>query len=161
MTSQCGAADQLSVFYKLVDKRVIASQLSRYARDAELSAQAAVQAEALFKNDSLVVASLRITECLALSSLANGAERGAEQLALLCRNWAVLLSVIQLLLRRLEADTLLPGTIREEALDYGAYAQAAVSKAKNNVGVYNGIQHSCRRRVQEPGIIAAAVVATT
>ena len=41
-------ADQLAAFYKLVDKEVIAGQLCRYARDAELSAQAALQAEALF-----------------------------------------------------------------------------------------------------------------
>ena len=41
------------------------------------------------------------------------------------------MSLINLLLRRLEADTVLPGTLREEELDYEAHSKASVFKAKN------------------------------
>ena len=43
----------------------------------------------------------------------------------------MLLAVIRLLQRRVDANKLLPGTIREEELDYDAHVQAAVMKAKN------------------------------
>ena len=122
--------DKLAALYKLVDKKAIAGVLSRYARDAELSAEAAVQAEALFGDDSLVVADLRYAECVGLAGLAAAAS-GAEEVALTRRSLAVLLRIIPLLLRRLEANTLLPGTIREEELDYEAHFQAAMSKAIN------------------------------
>ena len=128
--SQRGAAtwappppDQLAAFYKLVDKKVIAGVLCRAARDVELSAQAAVQAEALFGDDSLVVASLRFSESESLAGLFLAAS-GAEADALLRRCWAALVSLVPLLLRRIEANTLLPGTIREEELDFDAHVQA-------------------------------------
>ena len=105
--------DRLATFYKLVDKRTIAGQLCRYARSAELSAQAAVQAEALFGDDSLVVARLRCSESTSLTGLALAAS-GAEEKALLRRSFDPLLSLIPLLLRRVEANALLPGKIREE-----------------------------------------------
>ena len=122
---------QLAAFYKLVDKRTIAGALCREARDAELSAQAAGQAEALFEDDSLVVASLRLSECEAIASLHEAASVAAEKQALLRRTWALLLSVVVLLLHRLEADTLLPGTLREEELDYEVHVQAGKLKANN------------------------------
>ena len=133
--SQQGAArappspDQLVAFYELADKRTIAGQLCRYARDAELSAQAAVQAEVLFE-DSLVVAGLRLSECRALVSLLCVAS-GAEKVALVRRVWPVIVSLVPLLRRRLEADTLLPGSLREEELAYEAHAQAVIHKARN------------------------------
>ena len=74
-SSQRGAAlprgappppDQLAAFYRLVDKKAIAGVLGRHARDAELSASAAVQAEALFGENSLVFAHLRMGETQAL-----------------------------------------------------------------------------------------------
>ena len=74
--------DQLATFYKLVDKQVAAGLLCREARDAELSAQAAVQAETLFGDDSLVVASLRMCESVAHAQLA-AATSGAERQTLL------------------------------------------------------------------------------
>ena len=138
-SSQRGAAsarappppDQLASFYKLVDKEVIAGVLCRHARCAELSASAAAQAEALFTNDdSLVVADMRIDESESLNSLALRAS-GAEREELVRRTWAALVSVVPLLLRRMEANTLLPGTLREEELDYDAHAQAAAKKAQN------------------------------
>ena len=122
--------DQLASFYKLVGKVVMAAALCRHARHAELSAQAAVQAEALFGDNSLVVADLRMSECMALSRL-DAEASGAEKEALLRLSLAVLLSIVTLLLRRLEVDTLLPGSIREEELDYEAHALAAIKKAKN------------------------------
>ena len=70
---------QLASFYKLVDKEAIAGALCRHARNAELSGQAGVQAEALFGgDDSLVVARLRLEESQSLTNLgveASGAER--------------------------------------------------------------------------------------
>ena len=121
---------QLAAFYKLVDKQAIAGVLSRAARHAELSAQAAVLAQALFGDDSLVVSSLRIGESESLAGLATAAS-GAEQDVLARQSWDVLVSLIPPLLRRLEANTLLPGTVKEEELEYSAYMQAAILKAKN------------------------------
>ena len=138
-SSQRGAAtsratpppDQLAAFYKLVDKQLIAGVLCRHARVAELSASAAVQAEALFGgDDSLVVASLRLDESESLSSLALRAS-GAERETFTRRSWAALVSLIPLLRRRVEANTLLPGTVREEELGYEAHMQAAGMKAQN------------------------------
>ena len=42
------------------------------------------------------------------------------------------MSLINLLLRRLADNTLLPGTIREEEIDYAAHVQAAAKKARND-----------------------------
>ena len=123
--------DQLASFYKLVDKKVIASALCRYARSVELSASAAVQAEALFGgDDSLVIVNLRVGESQSLTSLAVEAS-GAEQEMFVRRAWILLVSVLPLLLRRVEVNTLLPGTVREEELDYYAHVQAAAMKAQN------------------------------
>ena len=123
--------DQLASFYKLLDKRVIAGALCRHARDAELSASAALQAEALFgEGDSLVVAHLRMSESRSLNKLAAEAS-GAEAEAPCRRSCSVLLSLLPLLLRRIEANTLLPGAVREEELDYTAHVQASLAKAKN------------------------------
>ena len=120
--------DRLAAFYKLVDKKAVAGMLCRYARAAELSASAAASAEALFEENSLVVANLRMDESQALNCLALKAS-GAERAAFVRRAWAVLVSVLPLLLHRVEANTLLPGTVREEELDYYAYLQAAITKA--------------------------------
>ena len=122
--------DQLAAFYKLADKAAIAGVLCRHARHAELSASAAVQAEALFGDDSLVVVDLRIRETDALMSLAVEAS-GAERVAFM--RWSlltVLLLIIPVLLRRVEANTPLPGTIREEEVDCEARAQALVMKTQ-------------------------------
>ena len=89
---------QLIAFRALVDKLVTAGLLRRHARTAELSARAAMQAEALFGDDSLVVASLRMGESNALNSTAAGMS-GAEQEQMDRSIWALLLSVIAILLR--------------------------------------------------------------
>ena len=47
------------------------------------------------------------------------------------RSFAALVSLIPLLLSRLEANTLLPGTNREEELDFEAHVQVAAFKASN------------------------------
>ena len=122
--------DRLAVFYKLVDKKVIAAVLCRYAHAVELAAEAATQAEALFTDDSLVVARLRMDGSESLSSLACNAS-GAECEAYAHQSWALLLSTIAILVRRLESSIMLPGTIREEELDYGAHEKAVIFKAKN------------------------------
>ena len=148
--------DQLASFYKLVAKRTIASVLCRHARNAELSANAAVQAEALFGDNSLVVAHLRMGESQALAILAQEAN-GAQQKTLFRRSWATLLSVLPLLLRRLEANTLLPGSIREEELEYEVHARVALKNAKNEPvpspvqnGVDHGLRHTFESHVQKP-----------
>ena len=110
---------------------MIAGVLCRNARNAELSSLAASQAEALFRDDSLVVANLRLQECQALNSLAIHASGGAEREVFTRKLWNVLLLVINLLLRRLEASTLLPGTIRAEEMEYEVHTQTVMKKAKN------------------------------
>ena len=75
----------------------MAGQLGRHARNVELSAQAALQAEALFGDDSIVVVRLRMSESESLNSLAIRAS-GAEEKALLQKSRATLLSIINLLL---------------------------------------------------------------
>ena len=134
-SSQRGAApptpDQLAAFYKLVDKKVIAGTLARQARDAALSASAAVQAEALFGEISLVLAHLRKCESQCLTNQALLASC-VEREVLVRRSWAVLVLLTRLLLRRVEANTLLPGTLKKEELDYAAHVQAALAKAKDD-----------------------------
>ena len=109
---------------------MIAGVLCRHARAVELAAEAATQAEALFTDDSLVVAKLRVDGSMNVSSLALHAS-GAHRQAFARQSRELLLSVIPILLRRLEANTLLPGTIREEELDYAVHSKAAVCKATN------------------------------
>ena len=123
--------DQLASFYKLVDKQVIAGVLCRHARNAELSAQAAVQAEALFGNNSLAVADLRMAESAALAELAVDASGVEQKVAFLRKSWAVLVPVNNLLLHRLSTNTLLSGTITAEEMDYEVHFKAVASKAKN------------------------------
>ena len=109
---------------------MVAGTLNRHSRCAELAARASTQAEALFADDSLVVADLQRSESVALSNLA-GQASGVEQFTLVRRSWGVLVSLIALLLRRLEANTVLPGTLREEELDYEVHFTTAMKKAKN------------------------------
>ena len=122
--------DQLASFYKLVNKVVIAGVLCRYARVVELAAQASVDAAALFGGDSLVLADIHMCGSVHFAILARDAS-GAEEEALNHRSWALLLLVLPILLRRLDANTLLLGSLREEELDYEAHAQAVAKKASN------------------------------
>lgn len=55
-------ADDVAAFFVTIDKRVKVGVLSREARDAELCARAAKQAQALWPDDSLIVADLRVKE---------------------------------------------------------------------------------------------------
>ena len=70
--------------------------LDRHARAAELSAKAADKGEALFGDNSLVVADLRTKESIAFTHLATTA-RGSEGDALYRRSWGALLYVIAVL----------------------------------------------------------------
>ena len=54
--------DQLAALYSLTDKAAVAGALNRHSRNAELSARAALKAEAFFPDDSLVVADQRMHE---------------------------------------------------------------------------------------------------
>ena len=135
-SSQQGAREppppgELAALYSLTDKVVSAGMLNRHARVAELSASAALKAEALFTNDSLVVAHLRLDESKALVNQAASAS-GAELVALLHRSWSALSSVIGLLQRRLATNTLLPGTVRKEDSDYHAHVIATTYAAQTN-----------------------------
>ena len=122
--------DQLAALYSLTDKVVSTGALCRHARNVELSARAALKAEALFTDDSLVVARLRMIESKSLVNLAIAASP-ADREALIRRSWSALLSVIALLQRRLAANTLLPGTVRKEETDYYAHALAALLAVQN------------------------------
>ena len=108
-----------------------AGVLNRHSRAAELSARAALKAEALLGDDSLVVAHQRMNESTVLANLAATAS-GAEQGALCRRSWGALLSVVALLQRRLASDSFLPGTVREEESDYYGHVQAAIFAAHND-----------------------------
>ena len=77
-----------------------------------------------------MVAHLRCSERSSIPNLTITAS-GAERQALLSRTWAVLLSIIKLLLRRLAENTILPGTNREEELEYDVHPQASILKATN------------------------------
>ena len=131
MTRAQPPPDQLASFYKLVDEKNVAAALCRYARNAELASQASQTAEALFGDDSLVLADLRGSESSALSNLSNKAS-GGEQWALRQRAWAVLVSLVKLLVRRLADNTILPGTIRDEELDFAVRQQCMVEKTQGN-----------------------------
>ena len=120
---------EVTAFFTLVEKVDVAAVLNRHARCAELSNRAAEQAEGLWGNKSLVVASLRVVEAAALREVAGPSISFSEQGALRRRAWAILLPVHALLLRRLADDTLLPGTIKEEEVTYLARSQAFVLKA--------------------------------
>ena len=87
----------------------------------------------MFADDSLVVAKLRMSGSEHLTSIASQAT-GAENEAYARQAWALLLSAIPILLRRLESNALLPVTIREEELDYETHVQAAILKAKKERG---------------------------
>ena len=121
--------DQLASFHSLVDKCVTACALNRHARASELSGKAADKSEALFGGDSLVVASLRMDESRALANFITTA-RGSEKDALRRRSFSSLLSVIAILQRRLANNTLLPGTVRKEELEYYAHRLASTLAAK-------------------------------
>ena len=122
--------DQLAALYSLTDKFVSAGALSRHSRTAELAARAALKAEALLGDDSLVVADLRMNESEALNNMAATAS-GAEKDALFRRSLSGLLSVIALLQRRISANTLLFGAVRKEEFDYCIHVQAASFAANN------------------------------
>ena len=121
--------DQLASFYSVIDKFLSAAALNRHARAVELSAKAADEGEALFGDDSLVVAHLRMRECMALAKLAWIA-RGTEEVALIRRSWATLLSAIALLQRRLEANTLMHCTVRKDETEYYAHFLVATFVAQ-------------------------------
>lgn len=120
-------------FFSLVDRRIHAGVLCRFARVVELSTLLAEKAEAKYEDDSLVVAEARITESEALNNMdiaARGTASGADQDALV-RSWSALLSVVALLQRRLAANTLLPGTVRKTEVEYYVHVQAATHAARN------------------------------
>ena len=87
------------------------------------------------------MAHLRVRESTALFILATTA-RGAEQQALLRRCWSALLSLIAVLQRRLEAHTLLPGTVRKKESDYYAHVQAGLYSAQNKPAPPPAVLHA-------------------
>ena len=134
------AADQLTSLHGLLDKVITAGTLCRHARHQELAGRAATLAEALYTEDSLVVASVRMYEASALwnmSCAANEAGSYAEEEALDSRNWALLLPLHALLLRRVAANTLLSGTVRQEESEYGAYVDTVGRRAASKPALSN------------------------
>ena len=132
--------DQLASLHGLLDKVVTAGMLCRHARHHELVGRAAAQAEALYTEDSLVVASLRVTAVHGLwnmSCVASEAGSAAEEADLDRRAWSLLLPLHALLLRRVAANTLLSGTVRQEESEYGAYLESAIRRAANKPALSN------------------------
>lgn len=76
------------------------------------------------------MASLRMSESDALAKISETAS-DAERHALLRRSFSAALSVFAILQRRLTANTLLPGTVRKEELDYAVHILAVVLAAQN------------------------------
>ena len=104
-------------FYAIVKEQVCANQMNRFARAAELSERAAAHADTLFQPDSLVSASLRVELCVSLFRVAVTSS-DAEVVALIRRVADVLLPVTALLWRRIERNTILPFTVREDEVAY-------------------------------------------
>ena len=122
--------DQLASFVSSVNKYLNAGLLNRHARAAELASKAADKSMALFGDDSLMVARLKLQESMALAGLAMAANSATEQQATFLRTFRALLAVIAILQRRLAADTLLPGSLRKEEVDCYAQYVAATYAAK-------------------------------
>ena len=118
-------------FYALVEKSTTANMLGRFSCCAELCDRAAENAARLWGNNSLVVAHLRVGEAGSLRNLTSVSTSSSEKEALRRRAWAILVPVHALLLRRLEDNTLLPGTIKEEEVTYYARLQASACKASD------------------------------
>lgn len=123
--------DDVAIFYALIEKTVTAAALCRHARCAELAERAAKEAKGLYGENSLVVAQLRVGEAASLRSLALMARDPSEIAALRRRAWAGLVPVRALLLRRLEANTLLPGIVKEEERVFSVRTMEFNAKAKN------------------------------
>ena len=127
-------APELAAFKGLVEKVVTAGVLSRHARHLELAGRAVSQAEALYTEDSLVVAFCRGNEARGLWNMSCDAHKAgsyAEEEAFDKRAWALLHPLHALLLRRVAANTLLPGTMRQEESEFGAYMFASAYAATN------------------------------
>ena len=134
--------EELAAFYALVEKQTIAGCLNRFSRNAELCDRAARCAVLLYGDNSLVVADLRVAEATALRELASASTSSSEQATLCRRAWALLSPVHALLLRRLEDNTLLPGTIKEEEVTYFVRSQAFARKAQDKpVASEAALQH--------------------
>ena len=118
--------DQLAAFNGLVERVVTAGTLGRHAHHLELAGRAAAQAEALFREDSLVVASLHWGEVNALWNVSCDAN-AAEAELLDRRAWALLLPLHALLLRRVAANTLL--SVRKEESEHAAHLVVSGSRA--------------------------------
>ena len=85
--------------------------------------------QGLWRDNSLVVADMRVNEAGSLREQALLLTSPSEQEALRRRAWAILVPVHALLLRRLADNALLPGTIKEEEVTYYARTQAFTRKA--------------------------------
>ena len=122
--------DRLAVLYKLVDKTAMGGTLSRYARGVDLTAAAATHAEALFpRRQPRGRAPAHGRQYMSRQHRASCTWRRVRGVSTPVVGAS--LSAIPILQRRLESNTLLPGTIREEELDYAVHDKAAAFKAQN------------------------------
>ena len=93
-------------------------------------AHAIFQAEALFIEDSLIVANLQSVQARQLCLFKKGGRVADKEAA--CRQaWALLSPVTALLLRRLSKNTLLPGTCRKEEVAFATLLLKSSHKAQN------------------------------
>ena len=121
---------RLVALFALAERATTAGVLGRDAHAAELYERAALLAEALCLPDSLAVVHARHGQVIAIRNSSCGMPPGPAKDELRRRAWALLLPLHAPLLRRAAANTLLPGTVRREEVDYQIHAQAAVDKVK-------------------------------
>ena len=155
------APDQLAALNKLLEKLVTAGMLGRHARLLELAGRAAAVAEALYTEDSLIVASLRATEANALWNMSCATGSKAEEAALERRAWALLPTLRDLLMRRVAANTLLPGTVRQEENVHGAFLVAATCRAANQPVQSNTLLQGAGQLMGYRFLIEVAVMTLT
>lgn len=141
-------------FYTTLDRAVTAGALGRAARAGELHARASVQAEGLYGENSLVLACSRWSEASSHIQLAN-ASAGDDEKSLRYRAWALQLQVNALLLRRAAANTLLPGTVSREEVEYRARVNDILCKAKGKPAPPESKQQKFGERVGISALVHA------
>ena len=107
--------------HALVDKADAAFEKGRWARAADLSKRAALQASAMYPHDSLVIAALQCDQANALHIQSNEPDLSfAEEQAILKEEWALVRGGMEVLSRRHASDTLGHNKCRPDEVQYAA-----------------------------------------
>lgn len=128
------AMERHAAFLKLVDSKMKAGLQKRHMRDADCCSLAAEAGMPLFGGDSLITAWLRAGQARSLYNQAGdeqklGSAGEADAVSLDRRSWAVLVvDTLPQLQRRMDAGTVLPGTLRPMEEAYYVYEQQAIKR---------------------------------